>query len=134
MKKLLLFFIFFFSYSFADSVYECYEIETYGRFAESDKIEIFTDSNFIISVKDNIIEYRDMAYLGTEIDYVLKLHIITNNDLIINGAFADNKLINFGFISLNKQNNKLSKVVIDENSGETIQYGICNDSSVSSQF
>mgnify|MGYP001249159133 CR=1 FL=1 len=134
MKKLLLFFILFFSYSFADSVYECYEIETYGRFAESDKIEIFTDSNFIISVKDNIIEYRDMAYLGTEIDYVLKLHIITNNDLILNGAFADNNLINFGFISLNKQNNKLSKVVIDENSGETIQYGICNDSSVSSQF
>ena len=134
MKKLLLFFIFFFSYSFADSVYECYEIETYGRFAESDKIEIFTDSNFIISVKDNIIEYRDMAYLGTEIDYVLKLHIITNNDLILNGAFADNNLINFGFISLNKQNNKLSKVVIDENNGETIQHGICNDSSVSSQF
>tara|TARA_B100000989_G_scaffold165558_1_gene123761 strand:+ start:445 stop:849 length:405 start_codon:yes stop_codon:yes gene_type:complete len=134
MKKLLLFFILFFSYSFADSVYECYEIETYGRFAESDKIEIFTDSNFIISVKDNIIEYRDMAYLGTEIDYVLKLHIITNNDLILNGAFADNNLINFGFISLNKQNNKLSKVVIDENNGETIQYGICNDSSVSSQF
>lgn len=134
MKKLFLFFLFFFSYSNADSVYECYEIDTYGRFAESDKIEIFTDSNFIISIKDNIIEWRDLAYLGTENDYVLKLHIITNNDLMLNGAFADNNLINFGFISLNKQNNKISKIVIDENYGETIQYGICNDSSVSSQF
>ena len=134
MKKLVIIFIFIYSFSFAKNDYDCYEIDTYGRYAESTEIEIYDNQNFIINVKENIIEWKDIKYLEEEREFILNFHIITNNDFMLNGAYADNNMINFGFISLNKKNKLISKVIIDENYGETIQYGICNEGSNSAQF
>ena len=119
MKILLTIFVFLFSSSVVAEVYNCRDVNSYGRYSNGDVTD-FGYQNFLITIFPNMVDLYD-----AKIEISSEYQIFENNNNLLIAIEINTTDGSFSYLNLDKKENNFIYMSNDFLYGETIYHGFC---------
>ena len=102
-------------------VYKCNNVNSYGRYTDG-TVQDYGYQNFLITTSEYLVDFYDFK-TGISSEF----QIITNNNNLLIAIDIDetSQYAGFGFLNIDKKNNKFAFMSSSFIYGETVYYGFC---------